>query len=693
MRVAGRLGWVITVAIVAFTAVPSDAVTATLTARRGVQTEWRLAEPVDWPADQLLEGADGQLRLHLTELDGRNLRAVLVSSSTAFGEPLGSRLELVPLANSAVANQPLVPPAAPSLGQGTITRVEGRKVWVQVSRQPQPDRYARFWHDGRPAGRLTWGAAAQQPPRTWRATVSGTPRVGDLVSFDEAAPDPNPPSEATVTPPGRILQDNQAQETPLPGDNPLYAVFASLARSGILKDISPRFFDGDHVASYTRVQLSEFLEPVALSLTRVPEAVWCQPDSLPPLNPHLASQLLWLCDSFSRELSIRGVDLPLLRQRLRERGANSSTFAVHASATTRFKGGETNVVGQTRATAIARLGGQTRAGLQLNLETRQDTPHERDRTNLAGWFVETDLSRHLLIGAGRRATRYNAGANSLFWSDNAAPPDSLYLRYQTKLFGRQFNLRQQVGTYLDVANGRKYVAVRRYEYLPANRLTLGANMGLVTDRAGQAAAAMVMPIYFSRFVSGKRQVGGNGNMIMSFDAAYRFDREFAIYGEYLIDDIDVSPSPPHTSQRVGYLAGVQYTPKWALPGTSYRFETATIPDIGTYVTPKQTTLGWTRNGYTFGHPYLDDATGYRLSIEHRLMPRLELRAHAEYYRQRRSSAVPGSRKTLDFGAFYDLGTYVSLGIGYRLDEFYDRASIKGNDLLDDSLYLEARAGY
>ncbi|NUP98815.1 MAG: hypothetical protein HUU35_03045 [Armatimonadetes bacterium] len=461
-------------------------------------------------------------------------------------------------------------------------------------------------------------------------------------------------------------------------------VLAPTARAPITPKATHRQFAGLETV-FTRRQLVQFLSLLIEHLLDGEQA-W----PVQAMSDQSAAQVAALVGHFRDELKASGVDVQQVDEALQELGVADPATLMTGTADLRIVSDE-NLTGRAEATLLGSFRSRLRYGLSVGTRADEPFPADRDRETIESYHLEYDLARHLTLGIGRRSRLLGPGRNGLLLSDRAEPIDSVYLAWRTQVFGRPFSIQQQTGGF-GFDRGR-YVTIRRYQYLPARQLTLGLNFGLITDLGGQAVASFFLPDYAYRFVGGNTSGGGRGNWLGSFDAAYRLSREWAVYGEMFADEFDFSPSPPRTAQRLGYLAGVHYTPRWALPGTSYRLEGTLIPDRGTYVGQQDVGLAWLREGVLFGHPYGEDSAGWRLDIHHRLAPNFDVTLGAEHFRQLRSRAIQPRTTRLELALHYDLNHWSAVGTGIRFRRFEDRAGIANNDLDDDAWYFETRLGY
>jgi len=506
--------------------------------------------------------------------------------------------------------------------------------------------------------------------------------VGSRVVYEPLATTPEP----TVVPVTPRRRDPSGEGTVVPGDDPLYACFAALAAARCLPGTTPRHFRGTPDALYTRRQFADFAAAMFQQLTDTGQ-VWPVQDG--PSN--LDAVAVHVLDEFGDELAVRGIDLADVRAALApaQRPAGYSGFAT-GEAVARLQSGDDPAFGRLTASYHGQWGGRLRFDAKVQAKSPEPLADAYDRTNLVTLYAAYDLSRHLTIGAGRLATRFGPGHNDLLWGDQAQPLDQVSLRYRSKLFGRPFEIRS---LRLFDQGGTKYLTVRRYEYGAADQVTVALNFGLITDEVGQALASMVLPLYVTRFVSGKASAGGNGNFLGSFDAAWQINPEWQVYGQVFADEFDFSPNPPATAQRIGVLGGVFYTPVRALPGTSYRIEGTLIPDQGTYIGQQNVGLAWQRDGYLFGHPYGQDAAGVRFDGRHRLNPRWDVTVRGEYLRQLRSFPVDSAQTWVDLASHYDLNAWLSLGIGGRYIDFKDIGGVAGNNRQESTGFVEAQAGF
>lgn len=656
---------------------PLGAVPAVLTALSATDAQWQLREAAAWPVDQTLAVEPGGWRVIVVGQSRTILKTRLTDQAAREKLYLGGQWELSP---AAAAAQPLEAVEPAPTATGTVIGIHGAQVLIQGEVPPDPNGPTHLV--GQPQTTLRWSGTQG---RNWFATAPVPLALGDRVAYvpaaaTDAATPPAPPAAP------RDL-DPYGAGTVVPGDDPLYDRFAALAAAGCVMDATSRQFRGSSDALYTRGQFADFVAVIARQLLDR-DRLW----PVQECSAGLAAQVHLLLDDFTDELAARGIDAAAACAALKSpHGSAGYTGFFTGQALARVQSGDDALFGQVAASYHGEWAGRLQFDAKVQARSAETLADEYDRTNLVTLHAAYDLSRHLTIGAGRLSTRFGPGHSDLLWSDYAKPQDQVSLRWRTKLFGRPFELRQHTGTFDQ--GGRKYVTVRRYEYGAVDNLTLALNFGLITDQSGQALASMVLPLYATRFVSGSASVGGDGNFLGSFDAAWQLNPQWQFYGQFFADEFDFSPSPPATAQRIGLLGGVLYTPSWALPGTSYRLEGTLIPDQGTYIGQQNVGLAWLRDGYLFGHPYGQDAAGLRFDARHRFTPRWDVALRGEYFRQLRSFPVDASRVRFDVSTWYDLNNWLSIGVGGRYFDDRDIGGVAGNNQQETAVFVESQAGF
>lgn len=668
------------VALIGLLAAPVVATEAILVACTGGDATFRLPNPSDWPPATVLTIADPPVEVVVIGTKGREVTARLVDPSLVQKLQLGRHYDLRP---GGTGTAPATVAPAP-VAAGTVTAVDDGQLSIEVEGPAPSGTTAELVRDGRVIGQLEW--LEQKEDGRYSARLAGdvTPRLGDRVRFTPVATASAPSAPAPKPRPARDDRDPYAV---IPGDDPLYDRLASLARRGFFAGLPRRQFDGEIETLYSRGQVADILARGFEDLSD-----WARSYEFATMTGREASQLLWLVDDFAADLARRGVPVDDLREWLRQKGASESALSLNLWAAGRVQRGDDSLVGKVEATLTGRIDRRLRGGVSLTNEGGKAIPDGRDRSDLAAYYFEFDPTHQITLGLGRRSTRFGPGLADMLWSDRAKPLDSAYLTYRTKLFGRPFAFTDQVGIFRG-GGVWKYITLHSYEYQPLNRLTVGADFGLITDRSGQAVTGLFMPLYFARFMAGKQHSGGYGNFLGSVHADYGLTRSLSVYGELFADDFDFSPSPPRTAQRIGWLGGIQYIPPWALPGSSYRFEAAILPDPGTYVGQQNAGLSWLRDGFNLGHRYGEDSAGYRFLLRHRFTPRFDVGVGFETFRQLRSLPSPAKHQLVDVVARYDLNSWLTLGVGFRENKRENIGAVAGRDDMDNSWYFETRAGY
>ncbi|MBI2298267.1 MAG: hypothetical protein HYU66_04825 [Armatimonadetes bacterium] len=517
-----------------------------------------------------------------------------------------------------------------------------------------------------------------------------TPEAPPDRARDVRAPEPAVSTEDPLyrlpVPPARPWEV-LGQETVVSTDDPVYRLLASSAVRGWIPDASYRQFVGDPLEALTRRQLVDYVALVAQGLS--------EPDPdlrYDTLCGEDASRLLWVLRTFEPELAARGFAVQRIADRLRECGATGTTWLATGLAQGRLLTSGRAWGGRLAGAFLLRHHDRLRLGILASSRTGEPFPPGRDRDSLPALFAETDLSRHATLRFGRLATRFDSGAYSLLWSDQARPLDGLYFTWRTKVLGRPFRYEQTTG-YLRDGGRDKYIALQSYEYLPTSRLTIGAHAALMTNNFAQALSTVFVPIMLAP-PHPAVGVGSRGNLLGSLHASYRLSREVAVYGQFVVDDFATKQQPNHSRpQHIGWLAGVHFTPRWALPGTSYRLEGAVLRDPTTYMTFTNVGLNWARNGVVLGHPYGGGSHGVRLTAHQRLSPQLALSGRFEALRQFRKAPVTVSVRYLELSVRYDLRAAWGLEAGLRSRHVQNAGQVAGARLHDDDFFLGASVGY
>ncbi|MBI2298067.1 MAG: hypothetical protein HYU66_03795 [Armatimonadetes bacterium] len=665
---------------------PGRAVSAVLIESAPTTLTWRLAEPVPWRPPLRLDAAGGQVELVLVRVNGLEAVTQVVRWDAAVRRTVGDRVELS-AGGPATSPAPLAVSAG-SGGAGTVIEVAGERAVVRLAQPPMPGAGAAAVRAGQVVADLEWPDAGQ--PGCWAATWKGRGdnvlNPGDRITFAAAAAAALDTTVPAAKPQGP-KRETRDQETLVPADDPIYPLLASLAARGVIPQASYRQFAGPAQAVYTRKQIVDFLETTLSHLSGLTRT-WR--DAIEPAD---AARLHRALDTYGAELEARGFPMREVDAALRERGGGHQAWVLTGQAAGRVQTGDPHAVGQLRGTLLFRHSEHFRSGLTVGTEGGESLTPWQDRDDLPMWFLEGDIGRHATLRVGRLATRFDPGFNSLLWSDHARPVDGLYYHWHNKVFGRPFDYSQLNG-YMRDGGSDKFIAVQNYEYLPVSKLALGAHFALITDKAGQGLASLFVPAYLARFVSGPFSKGGSGNFLGSANISYRWSRELATYGSFFVDEFDFNPKRAgRTPQRIGWSGGVQYTPAWALPGTSYRFEGTIIPGRGAYVGQNQPQLRWLRDGMVLGHPYAEDSAGFLFDLRQRVTPRVDVSARYEQFRQRRSYPVPVQNTYLDLAARYDLRSWLGLGVGYRHRRINSPGGVAGTRFDESVWYFEGTTGY
>ncbi len=552
---------------------------------------------------------------------------------------------------------------------GSVYAAEGRLIGIDIA-QPWPTLLL--------GERLRFG-----PPDAPVAEPAAAPVVsGPIVTTGAAdlAGDSEDPTVAEAL----ARQDRDVRERPrtmrtaadrmVSGDAPLMRAFEALASRGIIADASRRLFAGHGVTTYTRLELARLLVPTI--------------ETWRDRTPAETGLLDYVLGELADELRTLDVDPGRERAHLRAGGWN---VLPSVSASGQLGTGDDRFRSRGRASVFVTPTRNSFLTGTLSTESLGAFPTGRDRTTLDTFWAEWRPSSKLRLGAGRAQFRLGQGFHDMLWSDYARVPDRLEFNWETLVFGRPFRYERHVGRFADPVT--KYVMLHRLEYQPTRMVTIAGTEALISQEFAQAVAGSVLPLYATRFVLGEGRRGGFGNYLGSLEATVRPGTDWAFYGSFFADDFDFSPAPPKTKQRIGYQLGVLYTPGWALPGSHYRFEWTSIPYAGTYFGQQDRELAWSRGGYTFGHPYLDDSMGWRIELEHRLSRRVSLGFDAEGYQQRRGEAVRPSMTVVGLNSAFDLTSRTSIGIGWRWQQRLNIGEVAGRHLDDHHFYFETRFGY
>jgi hypothetical protein len=575
-----------------------------------------------------------------------------------------------------------------------VARVSEQRLEATLPAPPDLRTAALVVRDGVTVANPRWlagnGPGALGYPATWQGVDNRGPHLGDTVVYTvspQVARRGVDHSPVVVHATAPVLAEDMTA-----GDAPAMAALRMLAARGLVPGASQRQFAGHGQAVYSRREIASFLVSTLEHL-----AGWNASREVKEIGPDAAGVLLGVVYDYRSELASLGYDPSAAITTLRRRVGDLQRLGLDWSWTPTLAldgrvglTGSQAVAGRVRGSLLAASDGRLRTTLTVGSEGAKAVPGGRDRDALDTAHVAFDLSSHLSVGVGRENFRLGAGLHDLLWSERARPTDGFSLTWQTKVLGRPFALEQRLG--FSDEGAWKSITLRRWTYSPLRGWTIKGTEALITSRLGQGLASVGLPLYLARFVAGERSRGGYGNMLASFESTYRVNRALAVHGEMMLDDFDFSPKPPRTAQRVGWLAGVHWTPSWALPGSSYRLEGAILPNKGTYIGQADKGMAWMRRGYLYGHEYGDDAFGWRASARQRLTRRLDLDASCEQFRQQRKAAVPRRANRLSVAANYDLLRQLSVSVGYSLDRRRNVGGTLNQDVDDNQFFISAYAG-
>ncbi|MEO6131777.1 MAG: capsule assembly Wzi family protein [Saprospiraceae bacterium] len=164
---------------------------------------------------------------------------------------------------------------------------------------------------------------------------------------------------------------------------------------------------------------------------------------------------------------------------------------------------------------------------------------------LATAYVGVNLGKYIGIQLGHGQQFIGDGIRSLFLSDYSTPYFSLRINTRIWKFHYQ-NIFAELaaddfhsisGTDLPVP--KKYLAAHYLSFKPGRNFSIGLFEAVVFDRAGhQFELQYLNPIILYRTVEGS--IGSPDNVVLGFNARANIKKIISVYGQFILDDIQIS---------------------------------------------------------------------------------------------------------------------------------------------------------
>jgi hypothetical protein len=430
-----------------------------------------------------------------------------------------------------------------------------------------------------------------------------------------------------------------------------YDLLASIARRGLLPDVSARSLHGDELR--TRAELAELVAQAAERAEQLP--------------PGMRSALRALVREYRPELGERAVAL-LERLDAPAQGAFAGGYVMGRL----IADGGTALSGIYRADGAAAINRYLLATASVTNERRLWSEKPDAFNDLERLVVR--LETHLVTWElGKRDEYWGPGyGGAMLVGDNA--PGFLQLRGEALLklgFLGDWRLVQIAGSFNETG-GRKYVVTRRFSRMFNRRFGLSLQEAIKTNTTEDIFFAFFLPLYaYGKILDSDVRNSERLNYLANIDAWWSLGRVAAVYGDFLLDDVTApfNLGPVDVARKIGYLLGVQLRPDRGSDRTDIRLEYAFTdgntpgfpPEGGTYW-HRNPDLAWYHDGLVMGHRMGRNRRGPFARVRHRFTPRVTAIAEWEDETQFRDTPDVGDRRRLTLYGAYDLRPDRSLAV-------------------------------
>ncbi|MFQ5708759.1 MAG: capsule assembly Wzi family protein [bacterium] len=376
---------------------------------------------------------------------------------------------------------------------------------------------------------------------------------------------------------------------------------------------------------FTRGQIAEYL--IKLDQRRQNGAV------------HLSKADCWLFDRLHAEFA---PEMQRLLQKSQSNRASVGTYFIQE-----FDRNDERSVGHFRLRSKASIAIANRVelynGIVFDNRLDEDSTYIGKRQGDIASFTEqayiTTGFKNFEVKLGRDFVRFGSGHSAtLMISDFARPMDQLWASYTHKYFKFSFFTSSLDPMMVpDTSSGtlvraNRFLAAHRLEFKLFHRFYFGLTESILYGGpASNWQLAFLNPFIFYHGV----QLNGpvTGNTLGSIDFALYPVQNLGVYGELLIDDIQLEHSKPADLEpnELGFILGLQITDPLQMSGTRFIGEYSRVTNR-TYNTQDP----WEKflhRGRPIGHFLGNDFDRWDLNLSQWLLPGLQVRVGYEHIRR------------------------------------------------------------
>lgn len=314
-----------------------------------------------------------------------------------------------------------------------------------------------------------------------------------------------------------------------------------------------------------------------------------------------------------------------------------------------------------------------------------DLPDSRDYL-LADGYVGFDLTRHIGMQLGHGRNFIGSGMRSLLLSDFS--PEYFYLKFNTRVWKLHYQnifaelaaegIRDQGSSQIVE---KKYLAAHYLSFKPRENLEFGLFEGVVFYREkGGIELQYLNPVILFRTIEGS--IGSPDNVLLGFNARWDFLNRFSVYGQFMLDDIQLSRllkgETDWWGNKYGGQLGVKYINAFNVDHLDLQLE---INQVRPYTyAHRDSTSSYTHYNQALSHPNGANFKEFIAKVHYRPVSKLEASLHFIVLNTgdddgdiNYGSNVVSSFNTRpsDFGIFTGQGvsadiTTISVGINYML---------------------------
>ena len=453
---------------------------------------------------------------------------------------------------------------------------------------------------------------------------------------------------------------NASSSDIVPIGSPDIDAIASLQQHGTLV---ATFVSPNHL--YTRGELADMVVPVLVNLQSGDPVV---------SDPVASGYLRALALDLTLELQERGVDVSHALEILPTTTAFGGSVGVEARTGT--KNGfdplyRFNATGHV-SSDIEASGTVSNYSIEQRRQFNDDVGH-RNQPVISDLQIGIERASGFQLVVGREPLRWGpAYRGATLISDNAPPLDMVKLSFPFSLgahLGRTYRYTESLGT-LTEDDTRKYLGLRRIEFIPNRHLTLEFDEAFKSSRLGSLLSAPlpfnVASLNFSKTLKGisVQSIDHHFNYVLNFGGTYAFDDVNRIYGQFLIDDLK-SPFGSRDKvvpRKIAYLVGT--TAKVGANGTATIEYSFVDPTTFTYQNHE---AEWTNGQYDYlGLPSGPNSRELYLRYDQPIGTKFEVIADARDRRRPSNSFPAPTAKAVGVTLDYLLNRNSTVGVRYQL---------------------------